>query len=239
MDMKMNSIQLFLKQASCLLMVCFLSLGVFSQNLNDDLKKIVQHLDSATSVSMSVDVKLYSKKGGDLVYTTKASLDRKGKASLTILGDVEVFDNEDYRVDIDHDEKMVMITPKKEILQKTKKEMQFDVSDLAKWFEDGSSNKKTTLVSNTSGIRVYSITGANDFEEVLITLDMNQKSIKHVHYAYSKESEYKGQFIELNYTKFKLNSVDKELKTSSYFTLKSGVYSLSTRLKSYQLSSGL
>ncbi|ASS47985.1 MAG: hypothetical protein A3D31_01160 [Candidatus Fluviicola riflensis] len=235
----MNNARSFLRLLTLLLVVSLHSLVAYNQNLNDDLKKVVGHLDSAASVSLSVDVKLYTKKGGELMYSTKASIDRKGKSSVTVLGDVEIFNNDDFRVDIDHEEKMMMITPKKEIIKKTKKEMQFDISDLAKWFEDEGSSSKTTLVSNTSGIRVYSITGVEGFEEVLVTLDMNQKSIKHIHYAYAKDSEYNGRFVELNYTKFKLNSVDKELNIASYFTLKSGVYTLGSRFTTYQMTSGL
>src|SRR3989344_231445 len=215
MNRIMNNARSFLRLLTLLLVFSLHSLVAYNQNLNDDLKKVVGHLDSAASVSLSVDVKLYTKKGGELMYSTKASIDRKGKSSVTVLGDVEIFNNDDFRVDIDHEEKMMMITTKKEIIKKTK------------------------LVSNTSGVRVYSITGVEGFEEVLVTLDMNQKSIKHIHYAYAKDSEYNGRFVELNYTKVKLNSVDKELNIASYFTLKSGVYTLGSRFTTYQMTSGL
>src|SRR3989338_5886275 len=132
MNRIMNNARSFLRLLTLLLVVSLHSLVAYNQNLNDDLKKVVGHLDSAASVSLSVDVKLYTKKGGELMYSTKASIDRKGKSSVTVLGDVEIFNNDDFRVDIDHEEKMMMITPKKEIIKKTKKEMQFDISDLAK-----------------------------------------------------------------------------------------------------------
>ena len=213
----------------------------FGQKLEDDLAKIVAKLDSASSFSMVVDVKLYTSKGGELMYSSNASLEQKGKASVTILGEAEIFNNESVRIDVDHDGKHVSIVSKKKISDKAKKEMQIDVADILKWLKNEEESKAPTikLVNAAAAQRTYSITGLDEFAEVRFILDMTNYSIKSIQYTYQKEGEQEGKYVELNYTKFKLNAVERSLSPDSYYTMNGGKCVLTQRFKGYHLSSGL
>ncbi len=220
---------------ACLFLLSFTGNG---QSLSDDLKAISGYLDSAKSVSLQVDIHVYSSRGGSEIYDASASVDRKGAASVTVLGDVEIYEDATWRVDVNHTEKFVAVI-KKEAIQKAGKTagVQFDVRELMKLLGDGSAKAPAIkLVSDAAGVRTYELTGIESLKEVRIVLDMNKKNIRSVTYEYASESDSKGQYIELSYTRFTVNETGKTLRASDYFTVSSKQYQLTARFKGYQLT---
>ena len=218
-----------------LLLSTFTGLG---QSLSDDLALISDHLDSARSVSLQVDINVYASRGGSEVYTANASIDKKGAASVTVLGDLEIYEDATWRVDVNHSEKYVAVI-KKEAVQKAGKTagVQFDVKELMKLLGNADTKAPTIrLESDATGIRTYVLTGIENLQEVRIVLDMNKKTIRSVTYEYLKESDSKGQYIELSYTRFTVNETTKTPRSADYFTVSSKQYQLTSRFKGYQLT---
>jgi hypothetical protein len=210
--------------------------SVIGQNLDDDLLKIVKHLDTAKTVSLNTDIIVYAKKGGNKVFTANASLKRAEDVSLTSLDDMEYFSNSGYFVTIDHEEKRVSIVKND---QKKQNELldNFDVKSLRKLIAEESDVKpKIKLISNSNNLRTYSITSVPGVDDVRIVLNMNALAIVSVTYQYSDESEYKGQYIVVNYTTFECNKeVSNSLKQSNFFTISGEKVVLNNRLKEYTL----
>ena len=214
--------------------------SVMGQNLDDDLLKIVKHLDTARTVSLDTDIIVYSKKGGNKAFTANASLKRSGEVSLTSLDDMEYFSDNSYFVTIDHEERRVSIV-KNDQKKQTELLDNFDVKSLRKLIAEESDVKpKIKLISNTNNLRTYSITSVPGIDDVRIILNMNTLVIVSVTYQYSNESEYKGQYIVVNYTSFECNKeVSSSLKQSNFFTISGGKVVLNNRLKEYTLYSEL
>lgn len=216
----------------------FLTHLSFSQNLDDDFGKIVRQLDSAKTISLYTDIAVFAKKGGTKVFTTNASLKRSGNTSLTALDDLEYYSDGSYFVTIDHDEKRVAVIKNDEKKnKKTFNDMNFDLKSLKKLISQESDSKSVVkLVANSNGSRTYSITNIESIDEIRITLNINKLVITSISYQYSNDSEYQGQYILINYTKFECNiDLTNSLKQSNFFTFSGSNVILNSRLKAYTL----
>lgn len=215
----------------------------FAQKLEDDLNKIVQHVDTARTVSLQSEILVYGRKGGSKIYTAKASLKRSGQASLTVLDEIEYFSDGSYFVTVDHEEHKVSVVKNDEQRNKEHlKGMNLDLKALQKLMQEekGAPKPVVKLVSDADGMHTYSITKIPSIDEVRITLNTKRSAIASISYEYSDESEYKGQYIVINYTGFECNTdVSASLKQSQFFTLSDGKVNLSNRLKTYTLYSEL
>jgi hypothetical protein len=222
------------------LLAVIVTLPLAAQDLQQDLQQIGRSLDSAKSVVMIAQVNVFSRKGGSKVFQTEASLKRMGKESLTVLADQEFYDNTEYSVTIDHEEQAVSVIKKDEKAnKKALKGMNIDVDALAELLreEEGVKTKPVVkLVSNSGGVKTYEITHIPSVKLVRITLNTTQKKLIEITYEYANESEYKGQYIVINYSRFERDTdISGSLKQSAFFTVSGGKIVLSNRLKTYRL----
>lgn len=209
--------------------------GIKAQTIDDDFQKIVDKIDSSKMLSLAVNVSVFSKKGGSRIYSTKASVESNKNVSKSILGEMEYYSDDNYQIEIDHEERGVLILQKEESKQKTKKEkLDVDVETLKAIFEKNEGEIKVPvikIVSNTKNIRTYSITNVDGFKEIQMQLDMNKCKILKITYEYPSDGDSNGQYIVLDYTVFSFSAP--ELSTSSYFTIVKGNVVLASRFKGY------
>lgn len=230
-----NSIKLIL------IAFCFLFSPIFGQDLEKDLTEIGKIMEAASSVSISVDVRMYSSKGGSSRYSGNAKMIRSGESIKSVLGEMEYINTPTFEVRVDHEEKEVLIFKKARVDSNSTspkhEEVEFDIEALKKLMESEGDQIKPTvkLVSSSAGIKKYSITGVQGVKESVIELDMNTKKLVSVRYEYGSGSE-KGQYVVLNYTKFKYNSdVSSVFNLSKYFTENEGLFVLAPSFKGYNM----
>jgi len=215
---------------------------VSAQNLSDDLKAIGQSIDSAKSVVISSKIKVYARKGGEVMYATEASLKRSGEISHTIIDAMEYYDNASYLMSIDHEDKEVTVISKEKNKKKIPNNAAFDLKSLEKLFETDESSQKPVVkqLSSVNGIVTYSVSKITGLKELKIVLNTNDRTLVSLSYEYSENSEYKGQYIEVSYTKFELNTdVLGSLKQSNFFTISNSKVVLNSKYKSYTIQSEL
>lgn len=218
---------------SSLLLFC--TFGIKAQTIEVDFQKIVDKIDSSKMLTLSVNVSVFAKKGGSKIYSTKASVERNRNASKSVLGEMEYYSDDNYQIEIDHEERGVLILKKEESKQKTKKEkLDVDVETLKAIFEKNEGEIKVPvvkIVSNTKSIRTYSITNVDGFKEIQMQLDMSKCKILKITYEYPSDGESNGQYIVLDYSVFSYSAP--ELNTTLYFNLVKGNVVLASRLKGY------
>ncbi|GEM_PF-5457122 len=214
----------------------------FGQDLTKDLEQIVKNLDSTVSVSIKVNIDVYSRKGGSKTYSSFASMQHQKNSSLNVLAEQVNFENESYQVSVDNEEKSILIIKKTQKKEEkiNKQKLAEDIKKLQKSLFDDEDKVKDTkvvkIVSNSAGVRKYSITKIKDLKEIILVVDMNTNTIKSISYEYTNESEMKGQYILLDYTEFKTGlDLSSQLSTSKYFTESKGTYVLAPAYKTYKL----
>ncbi len=212
--------------------------GAFGQNLESDLQKISESMESAKSVAINVQVSSYSSKGGSLIYSAEASAMKMDRSMKNVLAEIETISTPYYELKIDHEERAILILEKDstESIQEINLS-DFDVRKLKKYFENDQSeySKTVKLVSNSNGKKTYSITGIEGMREVLISLDANSNKIIQITYEYGSNSQ-KGQYTVLDYTKFVYNKdLSASFDLNTYFSEVNGQYVLVDKLKGYQI----
>lgn len=220
-----------------LFMVLILSFSGFSQDLNKDIELIADKMISSNSIQMEVDVNVFSSKGGKMIFTTEAKLFKRKDDFKSILSDVEIVKTSGYFVKLDHTERMILVQKKNTKILK-EQDLNIDVEALKRMLgrkDEVRDEIKTSLVSNKSGVKTYSIKGIQGVYEMIIVLDsVNSKLIK-VSYQYGTKSS-KGQYAEMKYTKFLYNqNLSNEFDLSQYFTGSNKNYVLNPKLKGFKL----
>ena len=207
-----------------------------AQDLQKDFATIGEKMESASSISIAVDVKMYSSKGGSLGYSSKASSMKMGEYSKSVLGELEFINTPKFELKLDHEERAILIY-KRDTTSTSFRELSledFDVKKLQKFFEKNQSQPTTEvkLVSAASGVKTYSITGAKGIKEMRVVLNMTSKKISKITYEYDGS----GQYVVLTYSGF---DYDKDLSShfnlDSYFKEVGGKYVLTDKLKNYHL----
>jgi hypothetical protein len=206
-----------------------------------DLKIISANLDTAKSVNIEVVCKVYSKKNGDLLSSVNTGIIKSGKSSLTIFDDVEIFTTENVSAFIDKNNSSITVLSKSKVKEQVGTLEDKGIDQFVKWVKSQSSQNSfnPVLISNENNIRVYSIKDFNDLKEMLISIDIQSKSILKISYEYTDSSEQKQKFIELNYKKFLINDAATKLVQSDYFILKSGKYSAGNKFKSFSITTNI
>ncbi|MCJ8289340.1 MAG: hypothetical protein HRT58_22020 [Crocinitomicaceae bacterium] len=205
------------------------------------MAEIAEAMKTASSISIGVDIKMYSKKGGGLIYKSNASLIKSEESTKSVLAEMEFVNTPLYEVRVDHEERAVLIFKKEKPsdtnLPETE-QVEFDVEALKKLIEsEESTTKKPTikLVSSVGGIKKYSIKGSPGISELILELDLTNKKIKSVLIEYGDASS-KGQYVVLRYSTFTYNTdVTSVFNLTNYFTEKDNNYVLSPKLKGYHI----
>lgn len=178
--------QRIIKQSYIALFVCIASSFAFGQDLKQDMAEIGEKMENASTVAITVDVKMYNKKGGSTIYAGKAGIVKSEESTKSTLGEMEFISTPEFELRVDHEERELLIF-KKQAPSDTKiqegETMELDVEALKKLIEsDQESQKKPkiTLKSNVSGVKTYSITEIEGMAEVILVIDMNSKKVKTV-----------------------------------------------------------
>lgn len=221
----------------CLLFFLLCTGWSSGQDLQKDLTAIVSSLDSASSVSIRTSVSVYDHKGGKKLYGAQASLQRNKTAVLSILDDIENYENQDYSVSVDHDDKVMMVAKKDKPKIKAEDLSKADLKKIQKLLSEERGNApkpQIKMVSDKEGIRTYAVSGLSGISAMEMTLDMKVLAIQEITYTYSSASG--GQYIEIQYKEFKKGAdLSSTLRQGRYFTLKNGKYVLSQPYTSYEL----
>lgn len=227
---------MFLKISHILFFVV-VTATAFTQNFEQDLKSIVQQIDSSKNTSIAVKVNVYQRKGGKLIYSTTCLSEHQQKNSYTKLDQIEYLICGGYEIQIDHEEHTFFIH--KSSIGK-KQDFDIDVKSLKKFFESEQNNEtvkkqKTKLLTENNGIRAYQMTGMDGMKEIIFELDINRKKIKKIIYHYSENSGVSGQYMVLNYEKFEITQDPFSFELKNYFTQVNGKYTLNSKYKNYKL----
>lgn len=218
-----------------------LSFSGRAQSLMSDMKEIVGVLDTVNSVHIQVNCKVYSRKGGDLINTAHTELFKDGKKSVSIMDDMSVFSDEKYGVLVNNEDHSLMLVAKNKYASKFNIKNNNGIDQFVSWLHQKQTKKSFSqeMVSEENGVRTYSIKNLDDVKELIIVLDMKNKSIVRITYEFSESSEKKQKFIQLNYSKFLLNSKEINVNQSDYYIQKSGKFLPGNKYKSYRITTDL
>lgn len=233
--------QMIIKKLYIALFVGGISTVSFAQDFEKDMTEIGERMENSSTVSISVDVKMYSKKGGRIIYAGSAGMIKSNESTKSVLGEMEFISTPEYELRVDHEEKELLIFKKKapsDTKIEEREQVEFDVEALKKLIESDQAGQKkpvVKLISRAAGIRTYSISGSVGIVEVILELDMNAKKINSVKYEYGDASS-KGQYVILIYTKFLFDSdVSSDFDLTNYFTETDSKYVLASKLNGYYI----
>lgn len=220
-----------------LILVFSMSFSILSQEFEKDMKAVVSKMDAATSISISVKVALYNKKGGDIQYSTVSTVEKSANTTITKLGEMEMFTSDKYEVQVDHEENHMLIHP----ISKEKVDFSdINLKEIKKLLEvDETAVKKPvyTVVSNVNGVKTFSIKNIESYKEWIVVLDTKEAKIKKIEYQYLDSGTTKGQYCVLIYEKFDYSPSfpPSYFDYKNYFTLENTHYILSKKFTNYKL----
>lgn len=231
-----------MKQVVSLLIGLFLLVpSLRSQSLMEDLKEVSVVLDTAKSVHIQVVCKVYTKRGGELLNTVNTEVLKKGKMSVSTFDDLAVFTNEKYGVYVSDENKSIMVISKSKYNSKMPSMDEKGIDQFVSWMkkQQNKTSFHPTLISDEGGIRTYSITNLEELKEVLITVNVKNKTILRISYEYDESSQQKQKYISLNYSKFLINSNEINLDQADYYIQQSGKFFPGRKYKSYSITTNL
>jgi hypothetical protein len=215
------------------------SFCAYGQNLSKDFTSIVNKIDSTDEISIGVKINVYSNKGGSKIYSTSSSIEFSKKGAITHLGEMEYYKSKEYEVHIDHDEKQVLIQKLSKVNNQFSDLNLGEIKKYLKEEEDAVTKKKPiiSMTSNSNGIKTYSMTNVEGYEEIIIELDMKEIKINKIIYEYSKTGSLKGQYCVLDYSKFDFKPAFSQgyFDKSKYFTVSNNQIKLVSKYNSYNL----
>jgi hypothetical protein len=196
-------------------------------------------MDTSSHVSVEVKVSAHSKKGAAVFYSTNASFYKSGKSTFTRLGEQDYLVTPAVEVTVDNEEKAMLVLKKEDAPKnkKVKKEkVKFDFKEFEKYLDEDQVKAEISLVSSSNGLNEYKITNIPEIIEMRIVINVKSNSIDKVTYHYKDESQYKGQYIVLDYTKFSYSENNSaKLNPSNYYSETSGKIVGVGKYKSYNL----
>lgn len=212
-----------------------------AQNLVEDMKAISSVLDTAHTVQIQAICKVYSEKGGELVSTINTGLSKIGKQSVSTIDDMDIFTNEKYGVYINNEDKSINVILRSKYANRFKSINNKSIDQFASWLkkQETKASFNPKLLSETNGIRTYSIANMDDFKEVVILIDIKKHTIEKISYEFSESSEQTHRFIVLNYSKFLINSKETIIDPTDYFIQKSGKFLPGNKYKSYSITTDI
>lgn len=212
-----------------------------AQSLVNDLKEVSSILDTAKTVQIQVTCKIYSKRGGELINTANTSVIKKGKLSVSVFDDLAVFTNEKYGVYVNGEDKTLMLVEKSKYTSQMKQIDNKSIDQFVSWVKKQQTKKtfNPVLVSEEKDVRTYSIKGLDDLKEVIIALNIKDKSIVKISYEFNDSSDQKQKYIVLDYSRFLVNSREITLDQSDYYIQQSGKFLPGNKYKSYSITTDL
>jgi hypothetical protein len=212
-----------------------------AQNLVEDMKTISSVLDTAKSVQIQAICKVYSQKGGELMSIIHTGLSKRGKLSVSTLEEMDIFTNEKYGVYINNEDKSITVISKSKYADKLKSVNNKNIDQFVSWMkkQETKTSFNPKLLSETNGIRTYSIANMEDLKEVVISIDLKKHTIEKISYEFSESSQQNQRFIVLDYSKFLINSGETTLNQTDYYIQKSGKFLPGNKYKSYSITTDL
>lgn len=207
----------------------------YSQDFEADMTKVFENIKSSESVSISVDVTLYAKKGGSVVYSAKSSLFHEEGRTISKLGEMEIYKSDKYEIQVDHEEKLMLIHP----INKNQQEYSsIELEELKKLVsQEKGHDLSYELISNDKGLKTYRSKKVKGFDEVTFIINMNELKIVKVTYQYRESSNTKSNYCTLNYTQFDFNNQFPKdfFDLSKYFKIVDEKYILNNKFSNYNL----
>ena len=204
--------------------------------LQAEMERIQQKMDTVNTVSIRVEANVYSKRGGSKVSSVSASRYQRGDEYFTDLAGLSVLETKNFAMRLDHEERSILVLKKEKPKKKLKTEtIDLDISALNKMMETESESKmKVSMVSANGNLKKYRVTGMSGIISMEITLNVDTSTIVAVNFEYGTVSS-PGQFIELSYEMSYNQNVDEQLNTTNYFTEENGEFVVSSNLSNYNL----
>ena len=228
-----------LKKSYRVIIALFLSVHCFAQDINKDFEEIITKMESSESYAIEVDVKVYDRKGGSLITSTSAALDKMNANSRNKVGEIENLDTEEYALKIDHEEKAILVLKKEKVDKAPKTEkVDFDIKAFQEFLKANTAESKVAvaLLSESNGIKNYEITGIHGLKSMKIQLDMNTKRIVDISYEYGGENTDQKNFIRLKYSDFNYGTdLSSTFDLSKYFTLEINIYKVGSSFTGYTI----
>lgn len=226
---------------SLFVVLFFFALSSHSQSLMEDLKAVSGVLDTAKSVHIQVVCKIYTEQNGQLINTVNTEVVKKGKMSVSVFDDLEVFTNDKYGVYVSGENKSIMLISKSKHNSRIQSVDDKGIDQFVTWMKKQQTKPSfhASLISDEEGLRTYSIKDTEDLKEVLIVINTNNKSIVKISYEYSEASKQKQKYISLNYSKFLINSKEIHLDQADYYIQQSGKFLPGKKYKSYTITTDL
>lgn len=227
------------QKISHLLLFLLIAGTSFAQSLEKDLDAIATKMKESNSIALSVNVSVYTHKGGSKVYGAKASMQRMGKNTRNVLAELETIHTEAYDVKLDHEEKMVLILDEETRPESMDADqMGFDIKALKKLMakdEEATPSSKVQLLRSEGSEKTYKISGTQGLDFAEITIDTAGYKIKKVIYKYGSASEG-GNYVVLNYSQFDYDKdISSVFELTNLFQKEEGRYALKGAIKDYTL----
>lgn len=209
-----------------------ISFTSFGQTFEEDIERIIQNVESSNYVAIDANCKVFDTRGGNVIYSTQASIRSDSSSRWVKLDDQEFLNTSNYFVSIDHEEKKVLMLDRQKMntpdlsnlnVKKLLKSLKLNSS------ESEESNQSSELLSETGSVRKYRLVGVEGYDAITFTLDINDKSVLSIEYAGEN-------FIQINYTKFSFNQHEfEQLKISRIVTISQGQFELTKAYNNYKL----
>ncbi len=211
----------------------------YSQDIQTEINIIAKHIESVQSVAIEAEVHMYASKGGTKLFSTHTGMYKSGSEIKSVLGELDYLETSSYYVQVDNEEKAILILKKKDISKNySKSNLQLDIKKLQEIFKKDESvnNKfKSELLSENNGIKSYRISGLSGIQEMIIELNVHKKKLISVVYKYDK-TLYSGQYVEIVYTKFDFNTdLSLHFDLRKYFVITNSGYLLSEKYNNYKI----
>ncbi len=195
----------------------------------------------SSTIAMDIDVKVFDKKGGRLIYSTNAAMRKSDGNSFSILGEMEFIVTKEYDIQIDNEEKAILISKRdaqsKQLESINEQLKTLDVGTLKKLLQtdDELTAFDVNIVSDNDGMREYLVLNKKTKARTSILLDTHKNIIKSIKYEFNAETS-STQYVVLNYTKFDYDTdVSTHFDLKKYFSIVSGEYVLNAKFKDYHL----
>lgn len=212
-----------------------------AQNLMDDLKLLSAALDTAETVQINVVCKIYSKKEGELVNTVHSGMCKKGKMTFFSLDDLDIFTNDKYGIFINNEEKLITVISKAKYVSRMKSIDNKSIDQFVNWMkkQETKVSFNPKMISETNGVRTYSISNLDDIRELIVSIDVKNHTIEKISYEFAETSQQKQRYILLNYSKFVISSKEIDLNSKDYYIQQSGKFLPGNKYKSYSITTDL
>lgn len=200
-----------------------------------DIESVSDRISNSSTVAMEIRVKVTDLTSNTAIYNAQASLYKDTVSSLHILGEQEYLRTPGYFVNLDREDKMIMVADVNKIGENAPQLSKADIKELLKLLkpvDEKSTNRKVVITGKSNNVTTYKITGLEGYKSISMAIDGEMNTIKWIELTYDGAD----QLVRLDYTRFEYNKdVSAKLSTSNYFSLENNSIVLSQKYNGYKL----